>query len=190
VVPYCSTNCFCCELDCSGYSSTCSHEVRIIDNEPPTINCPETIAIGTDPGESLATISLDTPIAVDNDSVISLTNNATSDKFEVGVNTVRWVALDPAGNYAFCDQKIHVNDNESPEITCPLSISTERDPGRNYATVDLGSPITSDNIDVVSVFNDAPDHFLVGSTTVIWTAVDEEGNIATCDQFVDYSKKK
>ncbi|NHM05593.1 HYR domain-containing protein, partial [Flavobacterium celericrescens] len=50
--------------------------------------------------------------------------------------------------------------------------------------VALGTPVTADNCSVVSVTNDAPASFSIGSTTVTWTIVDGSGNTATATQVV------
>ena len=58
------------------------------------------------------------------------------------------------------------------------------DPGQCYATVTLVNPVTSDNCGVLSVTNDAPATFPVGTTTVTWTVNDIHGNVKTCQQTV------
>jgi gliding motility-associated-like protein len=170
--------------DSAGYSSSCSHEVSILDDEKPKIKCPQTIHTGTNPGENFATVSLGTPIAEDNVYVSSVYNNGP-EQFELGITTVWWWARDASGNFSTCQYNVHVTDTESPVIICPASITKEIDTRRNYTSVDLGSPITNDNIEVVSVSNNGLDRYYVGITTVTWTADDEEGNIGTCDQIVE-----
>jgi len=51
----------------------------------------------------------------------------------------------------------------------------------------LGSPVTADNCGVLSVTNDAPLNFPVGTTTVTWTVKDIHGNHATATQSVTVS---
>jgi PKD repeat protein len=76
-----------------------------------------------------------------------------------------------------------VPDTEEPSLTAPADVTVEAT--GVTTTVDLGSPIVSDNEDpnpVVS--NNAPAAFDVGTTTVIWTATDASGNSATATQTV------
>ena len=48
----------------------------------------------------------------------------------------------------------------------------------------LGNPVVSDNCSGVTVTNDAPIAFPIGSTTVTWTVTDAAGNIATASQII------
>ena len=48
----------------------------------------------------------------------------------------------------------------------------------------LVEPTVSDNCEVASITNNAPDQFDVGTTTVIWTVTDVAGNTGTCEQLV------
>ncbi|MFZ6052533.1 HYR domain-containing protein [Halocola ammonii] len=76
-----------------------------------------------------------------------------------------------------------VTDEEPPEITPPADIQIELGEGQCSIVIDdLGIPVTSDNVGVVNVFNDAPAEFPVGGTEVTWTAVDEAGNETTAVQ--------
>ena len=81
-------------------------------------------------------------------------------------------------------QSVIVTDAEDPQIECPGDISIEVEAGRDNIPIDPGLPVTSDNVRVVSVTNNAPAFFHPGTTVVIWTAMDEAGNMASCDQTV------
>jgi gliding motility-associated-like protein len=48
----------------------------------------------------------------------------------------------------------------------------------------LGTPVTFDNCGVTSIVNNAPASFPVGTTVVIWTVTDIDGNTATANQNV------
>jgi Tol biopolymer transport system component len=74
-----------------------------------------------------------------------------------------------------------VLDTVPPTITCPTNIT-----GTVGQTVNLGTPTVSDLIDAApSVINNAPTSFGPGATTVTWTATDDSGNPATCQQTVN-----
>ena len=55
--------------------------------------------------------------------------------FEIGDHTVRYSAVDTAGNTGFCELQVLVEDNESPTLTCPSHLR-----GANYVTTDTNSP--------------------------------------------------
>lgn len=76
-------------------------------------------------------------------------------------------------------------DVTKPTITAPPDVTVSNTAGQCGATgVDLGMPVTADNCGGVSVTNDAPAEFPVGTTTVTWTVTDAQGNQATATQTV------
>ncbi len=156
-----------------------------VDNTPPTITCPATVNVNTDPGAcSASAVNLGTPTANDNSGMVSVSNNAPT-TFPLGVTVVIWTATDGVGNTASCEQRVTVTDNQAPSITCPADVSVNTDPGQCFATgVNLGAPITSDNCGVASVANNAPAQFPVGTTVVTWTVTDVNGLTTTCEQRV------
>jgi cyclophilin family peptidyl-prolyl cis-trans isomerase len=70
-----------------------------------------------------------------------------------------------------------------PEITCPDAITVDAD-GDLTVIDDLGTATATDPEDgELTVENDAPaDGFPDGTTSVIWSATDSDGNTATCAQ--------
>jgi len=90
----------------------------------------------------------------------------------------------------FCDGTISGNamitlDSEAPVISCPASVTVNTNAGVDFATgVVLGTATATDNCSVSSVTNNGPSTYLVGNTTVTWTATDSNGNTATCSQVV------
>src|SRR5262249_28111252 len=94
-------------------------------------------------------------------------------------------ATDNSGNTSVCIFTVTVNDTEKPIITCPADVTIDADAGVCVATnVVLSSPATSDNCGPVTVTNDAPAQFPIGTNVVTWTATDNSGNLATCQQRV------
>jgi len=119
----------------------------------------------------------------DNVGVVTVTNNAPA-KFPLGTTSVTWTVTDAAGNVSTATQDIMVVDAELPTISAPADITTLANSGSFATGVNLGTPIYSDNVNVVTVTNDAPLQFPLGSTTVTWTATDAAGNIAKATQVV------
>ncbi|MCX6233222.1 MAG: HYR domain-containing protein, partial [Bacteroidetes bacterium] len=170
--------------DNAGNTATCQQLVIVTDNQNPSISCPANVMVNADLGQCYATgVSLGSAVTSDNCGVASVNNNAPA-TFSVGTTVVTWTVTDYNGNTAQCTQSVIVVDGEIPSITCPANISTITDADVCFATVNLGSPVTSDNCVVASVTNDAPDQFMVGVTTVIWTVTDNAGNTATCQQTI------
>jgi gliding motility-associated-like protein len=101
------------------------------------------------------------------------------------MTTVTYTAFDGGGNTASCSFTITINDQESPIINCPGLIMAGPDPGLcSNSTVNIGMATATDNCGIASITNDAPMTFPIGTTTVIWTASDVNGNTATCSQDV------
>jgi alpha-tubulin suppressor-like RCC1 family protein len=110
---------------------------------------------------------------------ITLTNNAPA-LLPLGMTTVTWTAVDPAGNSASATQQVTVVDTTAPRVTCPADVNVSYTPAPQ-----LGTPTVSDIVDASPrVSNNAPTQYPLGTTTVTWTARDASGNAATCSQRV------
>ena len=82
-------------------------------------------------------------------------------------------------------------DLTPPSFVCPQPVSVYNNPGYCYATVSNPVPVAYDKCDpapvVIGVRSDMlalVDPYPVGTTTVIWTAYDINGNSSTCSQIV------
>src|SRR5206468_2031087 len=129
-------------------------------------------------------VALGTPTVADNCGPVTITNNAAA-LFPVGTNTVLWTATDSHGNRVTCPQTVIVNDTQPPPIARPRLVTVLASPGLCGATnVSVGTPTVADNCGPVTVTNNAPALFPVGTNTVIWTVTDSHGNRVTCPQTV------
>ena len=173
--------------DSRGFTATCAQTVQVVDTQAPTITCPANLTnVPPDAGQCYATgVALGTPVTADNCGVATVTNDAPA-QFPIGTTTVTWTVRDNAGLTATCSQTVQVVDSQAPSITCPANLTNvPADAGQCYASgVALGTPVTSDNCGGVTVTNNAPSQFPVGTTSVIWTATDSGGLTSTCTQTV------
>jgi hypothetical protein len=114
-----------------------------------------------------------------------VTNNAPA-QFPKGDTTVTWTVVDTSGNIATTTQMVTVKDHELPTITAPATVTVNADLGQCFAsTVPLGTPVTADNCGgTLTVTNNAPSQFSVGTNTVTWTVIDTSGNLASTTQSV------
>ena len=176
--------------DRSGNISTQTQEILIEDTELPVIfasgdrfesavqgTCAAAVVVSASATDNCG---IGEPVGVRSDG---LTFN---DPYPVGVTTITWNVSDVNGNAAEpVIQTVTVIDSEFPTITAPaeLNIST-RENGCDAVDVALGEPAVSDNCGIESVTNDAPETYLLGTTTVTWTVTDNSGNIATATQTV------
>jgi surface antigen len=180
--------------------ATCVFTITVIDTVKPIITgCPTAIYANTLPGTCSATVTWNqaTIIPSDNCPGVSLSTNYTPGSvFTSGITYVTYTATDSVGLQTFCTFAVHVVDNQLPTITCAT-------PAANYVA-DLGEchythagtsldPIaTSDNCGVDYVINNFNQSstlngamFPVGTTTVIWTVYDVNGNTASCNQVIE-----
>jgi len=173
--------------DVSGNSSSCTQMVTVVDNQPPTISCPATVAVNTDTGQCYASsVNLGTSVTSDNCGVATVVNNAPA-QFPVGTNFVVWTATDLHGNFSSCTQTVIVVYNLPPVLSCPanLTVTTlqDKDP---YATGTATATDTCESVTISYADNnlDLTNCNATGLLVRTWTATDSVGNTAICTQSV------
>lgn len=162
------------------------------DEVPPTVTCPPNITLNASPGLCSAPASY-TAVASDACSTPSLTYNPPSGSiFNVGTVSVTATAKDDAGNTTTCSFTVKVVDNQVPIIVCPPNKTISCEESLNPSNT--GTPTSSDNCGVASVSHidlringSCPNEFTINRT---WTAVDVNGNNATCLQVIAVEDKK
>jgi gliding motility-associated-like protein len=170
-------------IDGSGNSASATQVVTVVDNTSPSIIAPNNLTVNANTTCTATGVVLGNPIATDNCTVASVTNNAPV-AFPLGLSTVTWTATDAAGNSTTATQTITVIDNTNPTITAPANVSVNANASCQATGVSLGVPTTADNCTVAAVTNNAPATFPLGTTTVTWTVTDGSGNTATSIQTV------
>lgn len=99
-----------------------------------------------------------------------------------------WTATDACGNISLGEQTITIEDNTAPVFEfCPKDMVVFAEDDCNSAVLDLTIPAVSDNCDEnveVASSIDLTAPFPMGTTAVIFTAVDDCGNKTTCEFFV------
>lgn len=172
--------------DNNGNISTCTAVVNLMDMEDPEIECPDNIAVSTDPGDCFASgVELGNISLSDNCGIGEVTVDEM-DEYPVGTTTLTWTVNDGNGNSASCEQDIVVTDDEAPEVEQPDPLVVELDEGACEATgIVLGDLVATDNCgEIVTISNDLPDSLPVGTHTITWTVIDEYGNETTVTQEV------
>ena len=168
-------------VDNSGNSSFATQEVNVVDTTPPIISSiSDKIVEAVSPYQNI--VKLEVPDADDILGVISVTSDAP-EFFPLGETIVTWTSTDIAGNTASTEQRIILIDETSPVLQLPEDLVVEAT-SSDQNEVSLGDATATDNIDIASVTNDAPDTFPLGETVVTWTVTDSSGNSATAAQTV------
>ncbi|MDW8231074.1 MAG: HYR domain-containing protein, partial [Saprospiraceae bacterium] len=188
--------------DVNGNTTTCSFAVVVKDNQAPTITCPTPDTLYTGECYYKAVGAEFNPTLVNDnctiDSVLYALSGATTGvghstlvdvQFNKGITLVTWTVKDKGGNTATCSFQVKVKalDSTPPTVACPT-------PANPYSTA-LGKCDTSLTFSVVatdscgvgsigykidSLSISFPHKFPVGSTTVVATVTDVNGNTATC----------
>jgi len=162
------------------------------DETAPVVTAPSDITVdavdanGTPASNSVIGTFLQGASASDDiDGDVSVTNDAPSE-FPLGSTTVTFSATDSSENTGSASAIVTVEDNTAPVLTAPEGVSVDAvnaqgTPASNsIIAAFLQGASASDNVDgVVSVTNDAPTSFQVGTTTVKFEASDAAGNIST-----------
>jgi len=168
-------------IDNSGNSASAIQQISIVDTTSPIIHSvPDITAEAVVPYDNI--IELQEPSADDLLGVISITNDAP-EFFPIGETIVTWTATDVGGNTANIEQKITVVDTIFPTIQVPDDVVIEAT-SLDQNEVNLGEATSTDNGEIVSITNDAPEFFPIGETIVTWTTIDSSNNFSSLTQLV------
>ncbi|XP_030837835.1 hyalin-like isoform X4 [Strongylocentrotus purpuratus] len=176
-------------VDTAGNRATCMFEIVVSDTEEPVIvGCPLSKSVPMQPGQNFATVSWTEPTVSENSYSVTLTFNGegtNAGDFSLGITSLSYTAVDAAGNRATCMFEIVVSDTEEPVIDqCPSTQSVSTELNQDFAMVSWVEPRVTDNSnDFTQKFNGEgtnPGNFPIGITSLSYTAVDAQGNTATC----------
>lgn len=176
-------------VDKAGNSSTCSAIVSVTESEPPSLDCPlvgNLTVIFTEPDTCIGIANWNDPIASDACSAQGLTlgaNISPGDTLPVGQTTVIYTATDGLGNTATCSFVVEVKDNTPPTVICPADLTVNAATGECSAVPNFTFPTIFDACDADLDFDGSAfpsDTFGIGTTTVIYTAIDNDNNSASC----------
>jgi len=168
-------------IDNNGNSAYATQQVDVVDTTPPTISLiPDISMEAVVPYDNI--VELQAPIADDIFDIVSVTNDAP-EFFSLGETTVTWTATDVGGNTASIEQKITVFDTTFPILEIPEDIVIEST-SLDQNEINLGEATATDNGEITSITNDAPEFFSLGETTVTWTAIDSSNNFSSLTQSV------
>jgi len=168
-------------IDNSGNSTIAIQEVNVVDTTSPTISpVSDMIVEAAVPYENI--VNFETPDTYDILGVMSITSDAP-EFFPLGETIVTWTATDIVGNTSTMEQKVIVVDNTLPILQAPGDIVIEAT-GIDNNEVDLGEADATDNGEIISISNDAPQFFALGDTIITWTVSDSSENAASDTQLV------
>ncbi|MGB1070301.1 MAG: HYR domain-containing protein [Planctomycetota bacterium] len=154
--------------------------VTVVDNTAPLISrMPADIVIEADQGGCDTLVEWEEPEAADNCGVSTLVANNVPGIYAVGTTEVVYTAQDIHGNITLESFTVTVLDSQAPELTgLPVDLSTDNLLGLCGANLAWPAPSAADNCGVASIesTHSPGDEFPVGTTTVIYTVTDINGN--------------
>jgi hypothetical protein len=175
--------------DVAGNTASATQLVTVLDDAPPALTCPASITRAANQGSRFVpTDGIGNPVASDNCSVapaLTVTDDAPG-AFPAGMTVVTYIATDAAGNTTICTQTVTVVEASAPQITCSVSVMVGTNEDCTWVG-DLDPPAVTDadsSSEEITVSNDAPPSFPLGTTTVTWTAEDANGNASSCTEDV------
>ena len=165
--------------DAAGNSATCKFNVKVVDDDAPTIVCKTNQSRGTSaPLCNYTTVGteFDLMSSSDNCGVISTTtytltgatsgsgsNSLATFVFVKGVTTIKWTVTDPAGNTSTCSFTVTIADDDAPSLVCKANQTRgTTTPACKYTAVgtEFNLMSSSDNCGVTSTT-----YTLSGATT-------------------------
>ncbi|MCK5700275.1 MAG: HYR domain-containing protein, partial [Cyclobacteriaceae bacterium] len=159
---------------------------EVQDNTPPAItNLPDDITAFAPDNNCELAVNWTPPTITDEGGLQSISSNHNpGDVFQIGTNTVTYLAQDSAGNTNEKSFNITVIDNTPPVfLSCPGNYKIESiDSEAKTSIISWDIPEVEDacsDISLSSNYNPG-DVFDFGITTVVYTATDQSGNIAHC----------
>lgn len=182
--------------DINGLTNSCAQAVTVVDDEPPSMLCPNHVTVNADAGQCFATnVNLGSLTYLgDNCSGIGTPTNNGLLSYPVGTTPVTWTVVDAAGNSSSCNHNVIVIDNQPPTISCPSATTYSCFAGIPAAAqdflefVDAGGS-ASDNCSIASVTH-LTSQYITPPTTCAnqfvfyreYMATDASGNTSSCQQ--------
>ena len=179
-------------MDAAGNTSAASTVITYtVDVTAPVITTPANIVVeaasasGTTKVAAAITAFLNAATTSDVVDGAGLAGNNALAVFPIGTTTVTFTATDAAGNVAIpVTATVTVSDTIAPVISGTPLVDVYAEATATNTALTLTVPLAMDVVGVVSVTNNAPASFSVGTTVVTWTAADAAGNTSTAMQNV------
>lgn len=129
--------------DPSSNTIECLFNVTVVDNQAPSlISCPDSIVVTTAVDQCNMMVEWEAPVASDNCSISEMTSNkASGSLFEVGRDTITYLAEDAAGNNSSCSFEVIVNAGD-PDF-CNSVTSTDDLEEADFAFSIFPNPATN-----------------------------------------------
>jgi hypothetical protein len=178
--------------DASGEIDTDTVTVTVQDGTEPALACPTVLpAECAGPTGAVVHVIASASDACGGTTTIANSRNAggadASGLYPFGTTNVTFTATDATGNQSQCIVPVQVVGQEAPALTCPTAPAVTECTGAGGAYVTVAATVTDLCGRGLTVSNDhtgdgldASGPYPLGTTTVVFTARDDEGHTSTC----------
>ncbi len=175
--------------DGAGNFVTCTQVVTVVDNENPTITCPNDTAIGNTPGLCGAVVNYTTPVGTDNCTgvtTILVSGLASGATFPVGTTTVVYAVVDGSNNSDTCSFNVTVADSLAPTAVCQdITIYLDNTGNASILATNVDGGSTDDcAIDTLTLSQYNYTCSEIGANNVTLYVTDTYGNVDSCTAVV------
>ena len=156
-----------------------------IGDDPPTaLAIVPPASMSSEATGAMTNVDIGQATATGGDGSYTFSHDAPVLGFALGATTVNWTVQDGSGATATGTQSVTIADTTAPSISTPADMQVVSTGAMTM--VDIGEATVIDLVDPTpAVSNDMPANgFPMGTTPVMWTAVDSSGNSATAMQMV------
>ncbi|WP_114317104.1 HYR domain-containing protein, partial [Winogradskyella tangerina] len=173
--------------DAYGNTTSCSFNITVNDDTPPTATCQDiTVSLDSTGNVTVAASAVDNG-SNDNCGVQSMTiSPSTFTCSDIGNNTVTFTVTDTSGNTDTCTATITIQDTTAPDASCgSISVVLSATTGTytlSQAEIDslyLGTGDTCGNVSV-SITQSSFDCNDIGINNLTLTITDPSGNTSNC----------
>ena len=168
-------------VDANGNAATAIQNVQVLDTTAPVISLSDAFTVEASSVDG-------TPFNISysisdscNCGIITTTFIPELSIYPLGATLVEMQVADASGNIAKKTTTIQVVDTTPPQLSVPADVVVEATSAEMQITI---GQATADDVFPVTISNDAPTVFNIGTTNVTWTAVDANGNKVTAIQSV------
>ena len=166
--------------DGASLENSCNATVTVIDTLAPEANAPSDIVV--EASALLSEVELGVPVVTDTIGPVTLSNNAPTNGFPLGLTEVEWTVTDAAGNTTRVRQQVNVEDTTAPILTPEYQrITLIADNG--YAKpIEFPLPTVSEAVELSDPLRCQPDNgdtAAAGRFTIHCVAGDSSGNIGS-----------
>lgn len=167
--------------DGNGNTNVCSFQIAVVDNEHPTLDCPDTLSRSLDGDCQYTLEDLSSLITYDDNCGVTefVQSPEAGEVLSAGTHLIYVKVLDAADNEAECLIELEVVDNALPQVLCTLPVSFSANNFCQFDLPDLSVYCSLNDACGIDSFQQSPSAGTLlglGTHSVQLTVTDNNGN--------------